>query len=137
MAREAQPRLLALPERIGPGGRLGIVEGERHAPFAIRRVFYVTGLQPGLPRGGHAHKAQAQALIALSGALAVTLDDGRRIETHRLDRPDRMLYVPPMIWVDYVAETPGAALLALCSDHYDEADYIRDRAAFARLAELA
>lgn len=137
MALEAQPRLLPLPERAGPGGRLGIVEGERHAPFAIRRVFYVTDLQPGAPRGGHAHKAQSQGLIALTGALAVTLDDGRRVETHRLDRPDRLLYVPPMIWLDYVAETPGATLLALCSDRYDEADYIRDRAAFARLAEPA
>jgi hypothetical protein len=35
-----------------------------------------------------------------------------------------------MIWLDYVAESPDAVLLVLSSDWYDEADYIRDRAAF-------
>ena len=132
MAGGSGPRLLHLPERVGPGGRLGFVEGERHVPFAIRRVFYVTGVEPGLRRGGHAHKAQSQGLIALAGALTVTLDDRRGTQTHRLDRPDALLCVPPMVWLDYVAETPDAILLVLASDVYDEADYIRDRLAFAR-----
>ena len=130
MTDEAGPRLLPLPERVGPAGRLGIIEGGRHVPFEIRRVFYVTGLEPGSRGGGHAHKAQSQGLVALAGALAVTLDDGKAL-THRLTRPDVLLYVPPMVWLDYVAETPGAVLLVLSSDWYDEADYIRDRAEFA------
>lgn len=133
MVREAAPRLLPLPQKIGPGGRLGVIEGERHVPFAIRRVFYVTDLEPGARRGGHAHKAQAQALAALAGAITVRLDDGRTVAAHRLDRPDALLYVPPMVWLDYAAETPSAVLLALASDIYDEADYIRDRAAFDAL----
>jgi dTDP-4-dehydrorhamnose 3,5-epimerase-like enzyme len=138
MVRKAPPRLLPLPEKIGPGGRLGVVEGEQHVPFAIRRVFYVTDMEPGLRRGGHAHKGQSQGLIALAGALTVTLDDGRKVEAHRLDRPDALLYVPPMLWLDYVADAAGAVLLVLASDHYDEGDYIRDRAAFdARLREMA
>ena len=131
MEGEAAPRLLPLPQRSGPGGRLTVAEGERHVPFAIRRVFTVTELQPGLRRGGHAHKAQEQALAAVVGAITVTLDrGGGRIETHRLDRPDALLHVPAMIWLDYAAESIGAALLVLCSDRYDEADYIRDRAIF-------
>jgi hypothetical protein len=130
----AKPRLLTLPERTGPGGRLGIIEGGRHVPFEIRRVFYVTNLEPGLRRGGHAHKAQSQALVALAGAVTVSLDDGRHAETHRLARPDALLFVPPMVWLDYFAETPDAVLLVLSSDCYDEADYIRDRAEFAKLS---
>ena len=126
----AEPQLLTLPERRAPSGRLGIIEGGRHVPFEIRRVFYVTGLEPGLRRGGHAHRAQSQALVALAGAVTVALDDGDQAETHRLARPDALLYVPPMLWLDYVAETPDAVLLVLCSDFYDEADYIRDRAVF-------
>lgn len=131
MVGEAAPRLLPLPQRVGPGGRLTVAEGERHVPFAIRRVFYVTDLEPGLRRGGHAHKAQEQALAAVAGAIWVTLDrGGGRIEEHRLDRPDVLLYVPAMIWLDYVAETAEAVLLVLASDRYDEADYIRERADF-------
>ena len=133
MVAEAGFRLLPLPERIGPGGRLGIVEGERDVPFPIRRVFYLTDLEPGRRRGGHAHKAQSQGLIALAGAVTVTLDDGKGARSHRLERPDALLYAPPMVWLDYVAETPGAVLLVLSSDFYEEADYIRDRAAFDAL----
>jgi dTDP-4-dehydrorhamnose 3,5-epimerase-like enzyme len=131
MADEEAPRLLRLPQRVGPGGRLTVAEGEGDVPFAIRRVFHVTDLKPGVRRGGHAHKAQEQALAALAGAIRVSLDrGGGRLEEHRLDRADALLYVPPMVWLDYAAEAPGAVLLVLASDRYDEADYIRDRAAF-------
>jgi hypothetical protein len=130
MTDDAGPRLLSVPERVGLAGRLGIVEAGRHVPFEIRRVFHVTGLEPGARGGGHAHKAQSQALAALAGVISVVLDDGRRTASYRLDRPAALLYVPPMIWLDYVAESPDAVLLVLSSDWYDEADYIRDRAAF-------
>lgn len=131
MTGDAAPRLLRLPQRVGPGGRLTVAEGEGEVPFAIRRVFHVTDLQAGLRRGGHAHRAQQQALVALSGSISVTLDrGGGQTEEHRLDRPDTLLYVPAMVWLDYTAETADAILLVYASDRYDEADYIRERAAF-------
>lgn len=131
MKGEAAPRLLRLPQRAGPGGRLTVAEGEGHVPFAIRRVFHVTELQAGVRRGGHAHKAQEQALVALAGSISVALDRGAgRVEEHRLDRPDALLYVPAMVWLDYAAESADAILLVFASDRYDESDYIRERAAF-------
>jgi hypothetical protein len=38
-----------------------------------------------------------------------------------------------MTWLTIRALTSGAVCLVLSSDHYDEADYIRDRTEFDRL----
>ena len=39
-----------------------------------------------------------------------------------------------MIWRHVETESPGAVLLVLASDAYDESDYIRDRAHYESLA---
>lgn len=134
-ARLQQCRLIEFPRLADSRGVLSVVEGIRHVPFEIRRVFYVYDLPPGGRRGGHAHRALEQVIVCMAGALDVVLDDGQAQRRVRLDRPWVGLYVPPMVWAAQEAFAPGTVYLVLASRPYDEADYIRDYEVFRAAGE--
>lgn len=115
-------------------GGLIALEAERDVPFKIRRVYYLYGTKPGVPRGFHAHRALSQWVVCLSGACTVVVDDGRERREVRLDSPELGLYVGEMLWREMWHFSPGSVLMVLASAVYDEADYIRDYDAF--LAEV-
>ena len=115
-------------------GDLTIVEGGRHIPFEIRRVYFLHGVPPGVSRGGHAHKRLRQLFVAASGSFDVLLDDGGERKTIRLDRVDRGLIITPMIWRELRNFAPESVCMVLASEHYDESDYFREYADFARAA---
>ena len=58
---------------------------------------------------------------------------GAEIEV-RLDDPAIGLTLPPMVWHEMSDFSPDCVLMVLASAAYDEADYIRDYAEFAALA---
>jgi WxcM-like, C-terminal len=123
-------RLLDLPGDADARGSLGFVEGDRHVPFPIARIYYLYDVPAGQARGAHAHVALETVAMAIAGSFTYTVDDGRRRVGHRLDSPRKGLYVPAMLWRDVHDFSPGAVCLVLASARYDEADYIRDYAAF-------
>jgi dTDP-4-dehydrorhamnose 3,5-epimerase-like enzyme len=107
-------------------GHLTVLQAERDVPFAIARIFYIYGLPKDSVRGSHAHRQTEQAFIAIKGSLLLELSDGRQTKTHRLSGPDRVVYVPPMIWARLHGFSDGAVCLVLASSSYDASDYIRD-----------
>jgi dTDP-4-dehydrorhamnose 3,5-epimerase-like enzyme len=107
-------------------GSLVAVEAGRTIPFEIRRIYYLFGTQPNVPRGFHAHRALLQLAVCVSGSCRIVLDDGARQEEAMLDRPDRGLLIPKMVWREMHDFSPDCVLLVLASEYYDEADYIRD-----------
>jgi dTDP-4-dehydrorhamnose 3,5-epimerase-like enzyme len=109
-----------------------IVEGGVHVPFGIERVFYVYDVVAGAVRGGHAHRSLEMVCVAAKGAFTVALDDGREQTTVTLREPDVGLYIPTMVWSDLVDFASGTVTVVLCSQPYDESEYIRDHAAFRR-----
>jgi uncharacterized RmlC-like cupin family protein len=119
-------KTIELPVVTDPQGDLAFAEGETHVPFPIARVFYVYGVPGDAARGGHAHRALEQAVFCLSGRLEMTVDDGERRRTHVLDDPRVGIYLPPMVWHDIGGFAEGTVYLALTSEDFDEADYIRD-----------
>jgi hypothetical protein len=125
-------RVLEFPTRVDARGKLSFVEGERHVPFVVRRVFYLYDLAAGEARGGHAHKQLEQVFVPLAGCFSVTLDDGAAKRAHRLDSPSKGLYVAPMTWAVLENFSAGAVCLVLASERYDESDYHRDYDAFLR-----
>jgi hypothetical protein len=130
-------RIIELPKIHEPRGNLTFVEGERHIPFAIRRVYYLYDVPGGAERGGHAHIGLHQLIIAMSGSFDVVLDDGTRRERFHLNRSYFGLYVCPMIWRELDNFSSGSVCMVLASNLYDEADYYRDYQAFLRAQGLA
>jgi WxcM-like, C-terminal len=120
-----------IPERRGS---LTFLEGGRHVPFAIARVYYLYDVPASATRAGHAHHELQQLLIAASGSFNVNIDNGFETATLHLDRPYRGLLLRPMVWRTLDGFSGGAICLVLASIPYDEADYIRDYDAFLRLA---
>lgn len=124
-----------LSEIADERGALVAIEGDRSVPFDIRRVYYLYGMQPDALRGFHAHRALRQVAVCVSGSCRIVLDDGVRREEAVLDRPDRGLLIREMVWREMHDFSADCVLLVLASEHYDEADYIRDYGAFRNLCE--
>lgn len=126
------PRLIELPRITDPRGNLTFVEANEHVPFDIKRVYYLYDVPGGATRGGHAHKALQQMIIAVAGSFRVLLDDGRREQEFLLNRSYIGLYVPTMMWRELEDFSSGSVCLVLASLPYDEADYYRGRDEFRR-----
>lgn len=125
-------KLIDIPKIHDPRGNLSVLEKDT-IPFGIKRVYYLYDVPSGAYRGGHAHLAQSELLIAVSGSFEVVLDYGTRKETLLLNRPDLGLLIPPMIWRELQGFSSGAVCLVLASDLFDELDYIRNYEHFKSL----
>lgn len=126
----ARCKMIELPKVSDPRGNLTFLEGERHVPFRIERVYYLYDVPGGAERGGHAHLQLEQLIIAMSGSFDVVLDDGRERKRVHLNRSYYGLYVCPMIWRELDNFSSGSVCLVLASNRYDEADYIRNYTQF-------
>lgn len=126
--------LIELPRVTDPRGNLTFIEAEQHAPFAIRRVYYLYDVPGGQTRGGHAHRRLRQLIVAMSGSFDVVLDDGEERRTVSLNRSYYGLYLPTMIWRELVNFSSGSVCTVLASEHFEEADYFRDYDEFAAAA---
>lgn len=123
-------RLIQLPKIADARGNLSFIEGDRHIPFPIRRVFYLYDVPGGADRGGHALKRCHQFLIAMSGSFDVITDTGGEKQRTPLNRSYYGLYLPPMVWREMENFSSGSVCLALASENYSEQDYCRDYAGY-------
>ena len=112
--------LHALPSRRDERGALAFAETGKQLPFEVRREFHLFDLRAGVARGGHAHRACHQFLIAMAGSFRVTTDDGAKKFEWELDSPGQGLHVPPGHWVELTPWSPSAVLSVLASHAYDE-----------------
>ena len=126
MNRINQCKIIQLPKTTDPRGNLTFIEGGRQIPFDIRRVYYLYDVPGGSTRGGHAHKALHQLIIAMSGSFDVVLDDGSQQQRFHLNRSYYGLYVCPMLWRELDNFSSGSVCMVLASNLYDEVDYYRD-----------
>lgn len=123
-------RIIELPKVADPRGNLTFVEGTRHIPFDIKRVFYLYDVPGGADRGGHANKNLMQFLIAMSGSFDVHVDDGFTKKSFHLNRSYYGLLIPSNLWRELDNFSSGAVCLVLASDYYDAKEYFRDYSEF-------
>lgn len=119
-------RIIELPKITEPRGNLTFIEQGSHIPFDIERVYYLYDVPGGAERGGHAHKALHQLIVAMSGSFDVVLNDGNEKKRFHLNRSYYGLYVCPMVWRELDNFSSGSVSLVLASNRYDEDDYYRD-----------
>jgi hypothetical protein len=126
--------LIELPVIHAPEGNLTFVEGKRHVPFDIARIYYLYDVPGGTTRGGHAHKSLEQLVVAMSGSFEVKLDDGSEQRTVLLNRSYFGLHLVPMVWRELVNFSSGSVCMVLASAPFDEGDYYRDYEEFRAAA---
>ncbi len=114
-------------------GKLIAVESNINVPFEIKRVFYIFGTQPGVPRGQHSHHKTKQYLISVNGSCKVTLDDGSTSETYVLDKPNIGLFQDAKVWGTMHNFSSDCVLLVFANEYYDDADYIRSYSEFKKV----
>jgi WxcM-like, C-terminal len=119
-------RIIELPKIQDPRGNLSVIEGNKHIPFEMRRVFYLYDVPGGSERAGHALKSCDQFLIAMSGSFDVVLYDGKNNQRFHLNRSYYGLYIPPLIWREIDNFSSGAVCMALASEPYSETGYYRE-----------
>ena len=127
-------RLIELPKISDPRGNLTFVEGGRHVPFEVRRVYYLYDVPGGATRAGHGHRTLQQLMIAMSGSFDIKIDDGRQTRSFHLNRSYFGLLIPPMTWRDLDNFSSGSVCMVLASELFDEDDYFRDYDRFIEAA---
>lgn len=114
-------------------GYISVGEKHENIPFEIKRVYWTYYTPQDVTRGGHAHYALEQVIVAVSGTITFTTEDlqGNKEEII-LDSPDKGLYIPNLIWRD-IKFSHSAVLLCMASEKYIASDYIRDYKTFVEL----
>ncbi|WP_421353199.1 sugar 3,4-ketoisomerase [Aeromonas taiwanensis] len=115
-------------------GKLVAIEGNRHVPFEIKRVYYIYGTSPDVARGFHAHKQLRQVAVCLSGQCRIVMDDGSKKKDVILNSPSQALLIDRMQWHEMYDFSSDCVLMVLASDVYDESDYIRGYESFITLS---
>lgn len=119
-------KLIDIPKINDVRGNLSVIEKDI-LPYPTKRVYYLYDVPSGAYRGGHAHKEQFEFLIALSGSFNVSLTDMAGNKTNIiLNKPDKGLLIPNMIWRELDNFSSGSVCLVIASDVFIEEDYIRD-----------
>lgn len=127
-------RIIDIRKYTDSRGYLSVIEGGEDIPFDIKRIYYLY-MVPEAARGAHAHKQLQQLLVATSGSVDITLDDGQEKKNFHLDRPWKGLLVVPGLWRDLDNFSGGTVLMCLASEKYDVEDYIRDYNEFLKYKE--
>ncbi|MGL4597618.1 MAG: sugar 3,4-ketoisomerase [Bacteroidia bacterium] len=113
-------------------GFISVAQTQEKIPFPIRRVYWTYHTPTEIIRGHHAHTKLEQVLVALHGTITIHTEfaDGRK-QTTLLDLPNKGLYIPPACWRT-IEFSKDAVLMAIVSEEYDAAEYIRDYDAFLK-----
>jgi len=126
-------KLLNLKTITASDGSLVPIESDIDVPFEIKRIFYVYGVDNQDDRGKHSHHQTKQVLICLNGSVEVLCDDGINRKVYILDKPNKGLYIPELIWDEQRYLSKDSVLLVLSNTNYNIDDYIEDYDEFKEL----
>jgi dTDP-4-dehydrorhamnose 3,5-epimerase-like enzyme len=126
--------LIDIPTHGDDFGLLGVLETNSAVPFEIKRVYFIYAVPSDVSRGAHGHKKLKQLIVPVSGSFEVVLHDGSNERTFILDSPSKGLLLEPGLWRNLINFSADAVCMVLASQHFSEADYIRDFTEFVEWA---
>lgn len=115
-------------------GHLTPLEANDDIPFDIKRIYYISKVEPDVRRGFHSHIDLEQILICVSGSVKILTKTPYEEEITILDDQTKGLYIGPMVWREMYDFSEHAVLLVMASKHYDVEDYIRDYDKYEKMA---
>ena len=120
---------------IHRNGSIVVFEKSNKIKFSFKRVFVVNSDQNQI-RGKHAHKKCIQVLSCLNGKIKIYCEtkEGRR-NYFILDKPEKFLIIPKMTWCVQKYQKKNSILMVICSDKFQEKDYIRNYSSFLKLSK--
>lgn len=116
---------ITIPKIEDYRGNIAVLEKDT-LPFEMKRVYYLFDVPSTAKRGGHAHKAQLELLIPLSGSFDVVIKNGSTEQTVTLNKPDKGLLIKANTWRELENFSSGSVCLVISSGEFLESDYIRD-----------
>lgn len=128
-------KIINLPKIKDKRGNLSFIEGENHIPFEIKRVYWIYDVPGGENRGGHAFREQSEFIVALSGSFDIEIDNGKNIETYRMNRSYYGLFVPNGLWRQMKNFSTNSLALVIASTPFNASDYLRDYKDFKLLVD--
>ena len=135
MVLNKRERIIDLPKIKDKRGNLSFIESENHIPFEIKRVYWIYDVPGGEYRGGHAFREQSEFIVALSGSFDIEIDNGKNIETYRMNRSYYGLFVPKGLWRQMKNFSTNSLALVIASTAFNASDYIRDYKEFKLLVD--
>lgn len=94
-------------------------------PFVPKRIFIVDNVPIGSIRGNHAHIKDNQILYCLSGQLEITTTN-KISKTTTICETGTKVYIPILTWCSIKFLENNSSFMCICSERYDESEYIRD-----------
>ena len=114
-------------------GKLAVFENSAGLSFNIVRIFYIFGVNTGEVRGNHANKYSDFFMMCVCGSCKVSIKDYNGNETTVvLDKPNKGLLIPALLWKKMYDFSPDAVLLVLSNKHYDPNEYYKDYSLFCK-----
>jgi dTDP-4-dehydrorhamnose 3,5-epimerase-like enzyme len=122
-------RLIEIPIYRDHRGTLAVLEPPL-LPFVPQRLYYIYDSAEGARRGGHVHRRGHELIVAVAGRVWVDVTAAEGRQEFVLDRPDRGVYLPPMVWHEVHGFGPNTICAVLASARYDADDSYDDFAGF-------
>ena len=119
-------RLIRFQKCTDSRGSLSVGEARRQIPFVIERVFWIYGVPEGQARGEHSHNECCEVVVPVCGSFDMTVDDGERCVTVRMDSPDTGILIPPAVWCRLENFAPGTVCVVFASHPYNASGYTND-----------
>lgn len=104
--------------------------------FIPKELFLVKNVPAGTTRGRHAHITNTQMILLISGQVDVLLDLGVSRTTKKLLNPGDSVLIPKLTWAEQQFIVEGTQILVLCSELFDEREYIRDYQQFCEAIKI-
>ena len=123
-------KILSNKPIIHKNGKIVVFQKSKKINFNFKRVFVVKSNFNQI-RGNHAHKKCKQLLNCPYGKVVVFCEDKKKNKfKFVLDKPEKYLMIPPMIWCTQKYKKNNSILLVICDQKFKERDYIRKYQSF-------